>query len=136
MLSLLLASTAHAECSIEIYRVSGIVNSAADSSPVAGAKVVVIYNQPGYAAPDSKASGVVLSVAAQTDQNGRYQLDVNFDPLSANGPGTEACKNKLAFVTVSVSAVGFELLLQEQQLSGAASTANYSLKRTAAERLR
>lgn len=129
----LFALDIHAECAFDVYSFSGVVTSSA--SPVAGAVVVVTFDQPGHAPPELPASATTaLSETAKTDREGRYRINMKFDPISTGGVSARQCANKLTFVTVSISAVGYEPLMQEQPISGLLSTADYSLKRAAASR--
>ena len=128
LLSVLLASAAPAKCATEAYTIGGLVSSSTDSAPIEGAEVSVAYGESGGNISATRTASV------QTGRDGRYSVEFQFYPLSPSHRGSDECKAKLTSVSVSVSAASFESLSQELLLNGTATTANYSLKRTAVNR--
>jgi hypothetical protein len=124
--SILANLSAHARCSNESYTISGLVTEASSSSPVVGAEVAITWT-------DFSQSH---KVTAQTDSMGRYSISLAFRPWSGNVNGHDECRAKLTQTSVIVSALGFERQSGAQPVPSVATTANYSLKRTAAGRLR
>jgi hypothetical protein len=122
-----LAFSAHARCTNVLYALSGSVTEAPGLLPIAGADVTVQWTD--------FAKGRIFKAVSHTDEAGRYSASVPFRPWSGNTHGHDVCSAKLLEVSVTVAAHGFERHVQKEPIAGAVSTANYSLKRTAANRL-
>jgi hypothetical protein len=125
LLAVALLPSAHAKCANDLYAISGAVTDFASSQPLPGAGLAVTWTDP---------PGRERTISAQTDASGHYLLQVAFYPWSSGVHGADECNAKLTQVSVSISAGGFASQVVEQSLTGLATTANYSLKRTAANR--
>jgi len=126
LLSLLLSSAVHAKCATETYIIGGFIGSYPDSAPVEGAEISVAYGE------NAGGMSAARTAVAQTGKDGHYSVELRFYPLGSSRRGSDECNAKLTSVSVSVSAAGFESLSQLLSLNGTVATANYSLKRTAA----
>jgi hypothetical protein len=121
----LTASSVQAKCANELYTFAGKV-AAQDSAPISGALVAVAWSEGVH--------GTTFERTARTDSTGRYSVELPFYPWSGNEHGTDLCNAKLAEVAVLVAAPGFVEQQAELPVNGSQTTANYSLKRTAANR--
>jgi hypothetical protein len=128
LLALLSAPHALAKCANVLYTITGTVVAAPDSSPVSDALVALVWND--------TVGGATLERTAHTDSAGTYSIEVPFYPWSGSGLGGDKCSAKLTKVSVLVAAPGFVEQKADQPITGTATTANYSLKRTAADGLR
>ena len=117
----------HAKCANELYVFTGNV-ATQDSAPIADALVAIAWNE--------TVRGRTLERTTRTDSTGQYSIEVPFYPWSGTKRGTDSCDAKLAEVAALVVAPGFVEQQAELPVTGLQTTANYSLKRTAAERLR
>jgi hypothetical protein len=120
--------SAHAKCANVLYTIAGTVVTAQDSAPVTGALVALAWNDP--------VQGTTLERTARTDSAGRYSIEVPFYPWSGNAHGADQCSAKLTEVSALVAAPGFVEQKSTLPIASTVMTANYSLKRTAAGRLR
>jgi hypothetical protein len=125
LLGVFIVVSAQAKCANVLYTVTGTVVTVADSAPISDALVVLIWND--------TVKGTPLERTARTDATGRYSIEVPFYPWNGNVRGTEQCDATLGEVTMLVAAHDFDQLEVSQLITGTATTANYSLKRTAAE---
>jgi hypothetical protein len=125
LLGAFIAVSAQAKCTNVPYTVIGTVVTIEDSSPVSDALVVLMWND--------TVKGTLLERTARTDAAGRYSIEVPFYPWRGNVRGTDQCDATLGEVTMFVAAPGFDSQQVSQLITGTATTANYSLKRTAAE---
>lgn len=93
---LLAASTAHAACPFVEHTVTGTV--VANDAPVAGALVEAEWVE---------KRGGIASTRATSDEVGRYELTITFDPFSSRSfGGKENCDGRLEDVLVRVRAEG------------------------------
>ena len=93
---LLAASTARAACPFIEHTVTGTV--VANEAPVAGALVEAEWVE---------KRGGIASTRATSDEAGRYELTITFDPFSSRSfGGKENCDGRLADVIVRVRADG------------------------------
>ena len=125
LLVLCFACSVHAKCANKLYIFTGIVASE-DAAPIPDALVAVAWND--------TVQGTTLERTTHTDSSGRYSIEVPFYPWSRSARGSDKCNAKLSEVSVLVAASGFVEQKAEQAVKGAQTTANYSLKRTAANR--
>ena len=96
ILVVLAAPAAQAACPFVEHTVTGTV--VADGQPVVGALVEAEWQE--------KQAGVA-STRAKTDEVGRYELTITFDPYSSRSfGGKERCDAKLEDVLVRVKADG------------------------------
>ena len=124
--TVLLSTVAHAKCANELYEVSGNVKDSTDFSPIAGAEVVLTWSELGGA--------VSQTLTAKTNTVGNFRARIRFYTWSGMVGSSDRCQAKLTSISLSVSASGFESEVGEQAITGSATTANYSLKRTAVNR--
>ena len=103
--------------------------SESNAAAIPGAEISVAWSEL------SGKSRQKLSV--QTDAEGRYVVQLPFYTGSgSNLLGEDVCKASLTQVNISVSAKGYEPFVSNAAVNNSKVTANYSLKRTAAGRLR
>ena len=113
------------KCITTWHDITGIV-AAADATPIPNAKVVVAWS---VLTRQVKETSVV-----QTDANGRYSVHLPFYTGSGSTLFGDVCKAILSKVSIEVSAPEYEPSGSIVPVGSGAVTANYSLKRTAANR--
>jgi hypothetical protein len=116
---------AQAKCAAEAYSFSGSVTRTAEGAVISNAEITLTWSDPPSAQPQT--------VSAQTDAAGKYSIRLMFYPWSGTIAGADQCRAKLSSVSVHISAPGFVSQAIALTVSSVATTANYSLKRTAAE---
>jgi hypothetical protein len=127
LLFALFSTVAEAKCADELYEVGGDVTNVSDSSPIAGAEIVITWKE--------LAGSIFRNTTAKTNLVGHYRARIHFYPWSGEkvGGGDE-CRAKLSRISLTFSASGFDSGAKEQEVAVSPVMANYSLKRTAANR--
>ena len=93
---MLLSTVVSAKCEGEFHAISGVVADGM-GKPIPGAHVRATWTEWRRTASGS----------AVADGQGRYRLQIQFNPFSGEGPNGDACQGRLAGVSLVANAPGF-----------------------------